>query len=114
MIVRQHNDSDLKTEIEVLKERTRGMEIALVLQAEEYARRLEELNHAHARAQERNANFLGMEAYEEHRKQLEQWQRSVDSFISEARGSKSSIISMLSAALSIGALSLALLKILRP
>jgi hypothetical protein len=114
MMIRQHKDSDLKTEIEVLKERIRGIELALALQADEYARRLEELNHAHARAQERNANFLGMEAYEEHRKQLEQWQRAVDSFISESRGSKTSIISMFSAALSIGALSLAMLKILKP
>lgn len=41
---------DLATEIAVLKERLRGMDTALSLQADEYDRRLDELNHAHEEA----------------------------------------------------------------
>lgn len=47
---------------ELLAEQSRGSKTALELQAKEYERRLGDLNHAHATAEARNAEYITKEA----------------------------------------------------
>ena len=52
------------TELAVLHERLAGMERARDLQATEYSRRLDELNHAHARTEASNQHFVPRELHD--------------------------------------------------
>ena len=81
-------ENDLRRQIAVLTERLRGVETARELQAKEYARRLEELNHAHREAKERNALFVTREAYDVTVREWTIWRAGVDKELSEMRGSK--------------------------
>ena len=49
---------------EFFDERFRSLRRALKLQAKEYGRRLDELNHAHEQNVRRNAEFVGIEKFE--------------------------------------------------
>lgn len=56
----------------------RALEKALDLQAREYERRLELLNHAHAEAQRILATYLPRELYERAHQEVVEWQRKAD------------------------------------
>lgn len=55
---------DLKTEIAVLKEHISGTDEALKIQAEEYARRLDELNGAHELARQTLVTYIPKTVYD--------------------------------------------------
>lgn len=57
------NHRDILALRELIEERFRGLSKALDLQAKEYERRLTDLNHAHALAEQRNAEFIRGEVY---------------------------------------------------
>lgn len=55
--------------------------LALVLQAREYERRLDDLNHAHAQARADTARFVSVEKFDavcERMDKVEKWQASLD------------------------------------
>lgn len=75
--------------VAVLEERIRNLDKALELQAREYSRRLEELNHSHQQQVDRNAMYVSRESWELSNKELNKaleiraqenavWQRAVD------------------------------------
>lgn len=55
-----------------------GVAKALELQAKEYERRLEDLNHSHAEAQRVLATYLPREVYERAHNEVVEWQRKAD------------------------------------
>jgi hypothetical protein len=68
----------LDKQIAVLQERLRGAELALQNQADEYERRLQELNHAHQQQMERNAEYVSREAWDAQNRAIDIWRREVD------------------------------------
>jgi chromosome segregation ATPase len=102
----------LRTEIAVLQQQIRGLENARDLQAKEYQRRLEELNHAHAKAEARNAEYLPRELFESTINEFRMWRREVDKTLSEAHGSKAGITAAVGIVLSLLALALAAIPLL--
>ncbi len=61
----------LVTRVAVLERTISERERALVMQAAEYQRRLDELNHSHAQQLQRNSDFIGREVWEAHRNAIE-------------------------------------------
>jgi hypothetical protein len=82
--------SKLETKVDMLDrlfhERIEAVDRAIVLQAREYARRLEELNHAHQNAVQDRAGYLQREVWEANRKELEVWKTNVTSEMAVTRG----------------------------
>lgn len=106
---------ELTVKIAVLEERIRGREEALQLQASEYERRLDDLNHEHDKNKERNAEFVRREQYDATLNSLTVWRRTVDDWIAEARGSRTAFVATASATLSVLAiLSVLIDKIWKP
>lgn len=97
---------------------------ALTLQAAEYSRRLDDLNHAHQIASEKDGlylpkdvfdrfakedaaarvalevrfnSFLPLAVHERFEKDLTEWRRRIDEGIAEARGSRATIVAIASA-----------------
>jgi len=60
--------------------------LALKLQAEEYTRRLEVLNHAHKAAVEDKAQFLQKALYEASEKELQRWKLEVNTKLATQAG----------------------------
>lgn len=58
------SNESLETRLGVLTERVTGSERAMVLQAKEYERRLEELNHAHARQVAMQMTFVSKDSWD--------------------------------------------------
>ena len=81
--------------IAILYERIAGVETALTLQAKEYARRLDELNHAHQQAVDRYEQFTPREMWTIRNREIDDWRRRVDAEMSEARGSGRGVLVML-------------------
>lgn len=77
---------DEAVKIAVLEERVRGLDKALLLQASEYERRLDELNHAHAQQVERNAQYVSRELWDSRNKEVDDWRRAVDNRLSRNVG----------------------------
>jgi hypothetical protein len=61
----------------VLEQRLLALERAIALQAMEYSRRLEELNHAHAQQVQAQATYIGREVYEGYVKEERSWREKV-------------------------------------
>jgi hypothetical protein len=80
------------------EQRLAAIDKATELQAKEYERRLSELNHAHAKAEERDELFLKKEVFEITLAEWRIWRDSVNSMASEAKGRAV----MLSSVISIG------------
>lgn len=99
---RKRADDCLQTRIAVLEERDRNRDRALALQAAEYERRLQDLNHAHARATEKNAEYLPREIFEASVKENLEWRRGVDNKLSSASGSRTAFLAVLSLVLALG------------
>ena len=112
-----HADDCLHTRIAVLEERVRG-QIELreqdakerERQAAEYARRLQELNHAHDQAVERNATFISREIFEAAFNQWDIWRRGVDKEMSEVRGKATGYVAYTAVLLALASLALTTLK----
>lgn len=69
-----------------LEERVIGLDKARALQAEEYARRLDELNHAHAQALEDRGEFVLRAVYELHCKERANWEAKIENELAVSRG----------------------------
>ena len=65
------NHHSVETRLAIMEERVSSIQTATRLQATEYERRLQELNHAHAQQAERNALYLPREYFDMHHSQLE-------------------------------------------
>lgn len=66
--------------IAVLEERIQGLREAISLQAAEYARRLDELNHAHARATEDKGKFITGELFYSKWDEMVKWRSEMDNW----------------------------------
>ena len=88
---------ELLIEIAVLHTKLDSAKEAVNLQAEEYKRRLTELNHAHARAENTLNTFTPRELFERAIKEvkerndlalkdIESWRRTIDSYMSNNTG----------------------------
>ena len=77
---------DLAVRLSVLEERARGNAKRLKLQAKEYERRLAELNHAHQQQVERDADFVRLDKFDVHDKDMRVWQTEVRNTLSELQG----------------------------
>ena len=77
----------LANEIEGRRESERMIEKARAIQANEYERRLDELNHAHAKANEDKQAFLLKVTYEAFVKEFDTWKLGIVSGIA-AEGAK--------------------------
>jgi len=73
-----------------LESRDKAMEI----QTKELSRRLDELNHAHQRAQQDKADFLGKGTYEAFLKGYEVWNREVNAYMSNQQGRTAAYVSV--------------------
>jgi hypothetical protein len=71
---------------EYIESRLSSIEKALQLQAAEYMRRLDELNHAHQKAMEDKAEFLKKEVFEQGQKEVSMWRQAVQSALDKAEG----------------------------
>jgi chromosome segregation ATPase len=60
---------------------------ALELQAREYNRRLEELNHAHAKHEQFVARFPSNEKFEGYVQKMDLWQNQINQTLAELKGS---------------------------
>ena len=79
-------DLQLKHEREIREERERAAKLALDLQAKEYERRLDTLNHAHADALRAQAATVPRETFEAFKAENQKWQTTVTEALAEARG----------------------------
>jgi hypothetical protein len=103
-------ERDLREKIAVLNERLVGMETARRLQADEYARRLDELNHAHDQAIARNAHYVTREMWEARNVESNNWRRGVDREMSELRGNRAGLFSAMSMLIALIAVGLTVLQ----
>jgi hypothetical protein len=63
---------------ELIAEQLKGRDSALSLQAKEYERRLEDLNHEHTRDRERKADYVGLEKFDSFKSEFLQYKESND------------------------------------
>lgn len=74
----RHTIQRMDKEVAVLQARLEEKEVALSLQAKEYERRLDDLNHAHALAKDALSTYIPREVYEKFVQDMSEWQKSVD------------------------------------
>lgn len=103
---------ELYTEVKVLQARLVEKENTLKLQAAEYERRLQDLNHAHAEARAKESTFLSIATYEVFKQDFQVWKTTVDIVIANDAGRRAMMIAATSMFLSFGGLGLALYKAL--
>jgi hypothetical protein len=70
----------------ILEAKFEAHDKAASIQTAELSRRLDELNHAHQRAQQDKAEFLGKSTYEAFLKGFEVWSKEVNGYISNQQG----------------------------
>lgn len=99
---------ELLVEVAVLNIKVEERDKALKVQASEYERRLDDLNHAHAEAQRVLNTYLPREIHEKSQTEFRLWQTSVDKEMDQNRGRNSTFTSIAAAALSIAAIGLGL------
>jgi hypothetical protein len=76
----------LAHEREIRQERESAAKSALDLQAREYERRLDTLNHAHEDARRAQADTVPREMFEAFKAENQKWQTTVTEALAEARG----------------------------
>ncbi len=76
----------IETRIAVLEERVAGINARHDTQAMELARRLDELNHAHQQARDRDVLYLPREVHEQFAKELREKMEFIAAALSEAKG----------------------------
>lgn len=104
------DEDKLHVRIAVLEERVRNQAEALVIQAEEYERRLGELNDAHNKATERDAFLLPRELFDRFLTDHVDWRRVVDNGLAEARGKSAAYTAYLALLLAAAAMAVAYFK----
>lgn len=95
MVMTVDNDVDMHVRVAVLEERISRMEKAVELQANEYERRLAELNHANAKQLQDQATFVRRDIYDVHIAETVRWRENVLSQLSERKGGITSMREML-------------------
>lgn len=78
-----------------------GIDRATELKNEELARRLNELNHAHAKATEDKAEFLPREVFDQSQKEERSWREQVNNVLAEAKGRATILAAIMSIAVGI-------------
>jgi hypothetical protein len=116
MAVNEHHATiqELLVEIAVLKTKNDEREKALSIQALEYERRLDVLNHAHAEAQRVLNTYLPREIYDKGMDTLRLWQTSVTTQLDLAQGRNSTITAIGAALMAIAALGVSVWSALNP
>lgn len=106
MAVNEHHATiqELHVEIAVLKVKNDEREKALIKQAIEYERRLNDLNHAHAQAQEVQNTYLPREIHEKAQSELRIWQIEVAKQLDQTSARKNTLTSLGAIAMALAAL----------
>ena len=99
---------ELTIEVAVLKTRVNGKEEALRIQAAEYERRLDDLNHAHALARQTLATYLPREIFDKIWSGWEDWRRAVDDDRSTQAGGRAMLMAIIAIVLSLATLAITL------
>lgn len=79
---------------EVMKAELSARDKAMEIQTKELSRRLDELNHAHQRAQQDKAEFLNKSTYEAFLKGFETWSREINAFVANSQGRTAAYVSI--------------------
>lgn len=87
-----------------LKEKLKGLETALRLQATENLRRLDELNHAHARQVETQRTYVSDDKFNGFVGEINQFRNSVSKTIAEFTGTERGMVSARALTMSVIAL----------
>ena len=74
----QQKIHELEVEVSILRTKLESSETTRSLQAVEYERRLQELNHNLRDQHERNALFVSRESWDIHNSKMDDWRRSID------------------------------------
>jgi hypothetical protein len=87
--------------IAVLEERVKNRDDALALQAREYERRLNDLNHAHERAQADKLQFLPQSVHDQFYSEYQEWRRGVDKVLTALSARRDANLALFSAVISV-------------
>lgn len=93
----------LRTAIAVIDNKLAEREKALRIQASEYERRLDALNHSFQEARTVQQTYVPREVYERAHDVLVQWRSRVDDELATTRGRNSTLISVISIVLALAA-----------
>lgn len=110
--LKEHLEALIRNERELREAEARQVAQALGLQAREIERRLDNLNHAHERANEMAREFLRQETFDDYRKsqtvaaevklkEETEWRRMVDNQLSEQRGASARTIAIVTIVLAL-------------
>ncbi len=80
------NDHEALVRLAVLETRLNGTVENIALQAQEYERRLTELNHAHARATEDRNKYVGVDLFYSKIDEIAKWRSEMDQWRSKIIG----------------------------
>jgi len=83
---RRSDVHQLDVRISVLDERVDNVVKAIELQAFEYGRRLDELNHAHSQQQSNQATYVSREVFENFVKDISTWREQTNVTLSSSDG----------------------------
>jgi len=86
---------------EYLEQRMDAMDKEHKLQAEELARRLDELNHAHAKQVQDRGEFLTRAVFDQSQKEERSWREQVNNTLAEAKGRATMLAAIMSTAVGI-------------
>ena len=78
--------NDVEARLARLEERIAGFDRAISIQAVEYARRLDELNHAHVRAVSDREIFLKRELWDQRNREIDTWRTTINTEMALTRG----------------------------
>ena len=103
-------DDNLHVRIAVLEATIAHLREARDLQAKEYERRLQDLNHAHTQAEEKYREYLPRATYEKSEGERREWQRETDKKLDTASGKSAAYISVAALLLALVTLGVTTLK----
>jgi hypothetical protein len=87
-------DRTIAAEREVLRAELAARDKAMDIQTKELSRRLDELNHAHQRAQQDKQEFLNKTTYEAFLAIFTPWQSKVSDFMANSQGRTAAYVSI--------------------
>lgn len=99
--LREYLEALIGKETGVIMARLNGMDERHTVQADELARRLEELNHAHARSLEDKGTYLPREVFEQTQREVRTRMELVDAKLAEERGASAATTRIWSVATSL-------------
>jgi hypothetical protein len=86
-----------------LEEKIKGQGKALELQAREYERRLETLNHAYRQAQDDRSKYVSIERFTGFIEKMEIWQHHVDKELARSAGKNSATLQVITLLIAVAA-----------